>query len=223
MSGLLDPTPLAWQDPFLSGTNAPAATPGGPGSAAAAAVSSTPAAPGAPAATDPNAKAATAAATAKPKAIFPFTRPPTADFHTNPRYFRCPRGHGRLHAAVDLWAPHLTPIRAIADGTVIQAPYYFYLGTNALEVNHPGIGVVRYGEIDMKKVVHLKGGDKIKQGDIIAYVGLLTLNTTMLHFELYSGKEKGPLTVHTPPFQRRADLVNPTTFMEQLQKEAFGK
>ena len=45
----------------------------------------------------------------------------------------------------------------------------------------------------------------------------------MLHFELYDGTAKGPLTVRVPPFQRRKDLINPTKLMEQLQKAAFGQ
>jgi murein DD-endopeptidase MepM/ murein hydrolase activator NlpD len=206
MSGLLDPTPLAWQDP-LGTAGAPATTP-------------TPVTPGAPAATP---DAAAAAAPAALKAIYPLFIHATQDFHTGARYFRANRGGGRLHAAVDLIAPHLTKIRAIADGTVIQPAYFFYLGTNALEVNHPGIGVVRYGEIDMHQVVKFKAGDKVKQGDVIAYVGLLSTGSSMLHFELYDGSAKGPLTVHVPPFKRRKDLVNPTKLMEQLQKEAFGQ
>ena len=155
--------------------------------------------------------------------IYPLFIHATQDFHTGARYFRAPRAPGRIHAAVDLIAPHLTKIRAIADGTVIQPPYYFYTGTNALEVNHPGIGVVRYGEIDMHQVVKLKAGDKVKQGDLIAYVGRLDSGSSMLHFELYDGTAKGPLTVRVPPFQRRKDLINPTKLMEQLQKEAFGQ
>jgi murein DD-endopeptidase MepM/ murein hydrolase activator NlpD len=192
----------------------PAPTPTAP---TAPAAPTTPATPATPATAAPGAAAA-------PAARFPFDQPALADFHTGARYFRAPRGGGRLHAAVDLIAPHLRPIKAVADGVVIQAPYFFYLGTNALEVTHPGVGVVRYGEIDMHKVVHLKAGDKVKMGDVIAYVGLLSTGSSMLHFELYTGKLKGGLTDRgNPPVQRRRDLENPTTFMEQLQKAAFGR
>jgi murein DD-endopeptidase MepM/ murein hydrolase activator NlpD len=187
MSGLFDPTPIAWQGARQGALDSPSAKP------------------------------------AAPRAVFPLSTHPTQDFHTGPRGLRAHRSGGRLHAAVDLLAPHLTPIRAVADGTVIRPPYFFYLGTNALEVNHPGVGVVRYGEIDMRKVVALERGDQVSMGDIIAYVGLLSLGTSMLHFELYAGTAGGPLTVRTPPFQRRSDLVNPTPFMEQLQKAAFGQ
>ena len=75
----------------------------------------------------------------------------------------------------------------------------------------------------MQKVVHLKGGDKVKMGDVIAYVGLLSTGSSM-RFELYTGKMKGALTDRSnPPFERRRDLENPTTLMQQLQKAAFGR
>lgn len=149
--------------------------------------------------------------------VFPLFEAPLANYKTGARWFGAPRSGGRHHAAVDLIAPHLTRIRAVADGVVVQAPYYFYTGTNALEVNHPGVGVVRYGEIDKKKVVKLKAGDHVRAGDVIAYVGRLDSGSSMLHFELYSGKGKGPLTVRgNPPYQRRSDLVNPTSFMDKV-------
>ena len=95
------------------------------------------------------------AGAAEPKIIFPFSKPALADFHTGARFFGAPRP-GRKHAAVDLIAEFGRPIHAVADGKVLRAPYFFYLGTNALEVSHPGLGTVRYGEISIVKAVHLK-------------------------------------------------------------------
>ena len=89
-------------------------------------------------ATEPTATAAPAPVTGAPKIRFPYDEPALADFHTGARYYGAPRPGGRHHAAVDLLAPHLRPIRAVADGAVVQAPYFFYLGTDALEVHHPG-------------------------------------------------------------------------------------
>jgi murein DD-endopeptidase MepM/ murein hydrolase activator NlpD len=154
---------------------------------------------------------------------FPFDQRALADFRTGARYFGANRPHGRKHAGVDLIAPVGRPIHAIADGTVIQAPYYFYTGTNALEVHHPGVGTVRYGEINMHQVVRLRAGQQVRQGDLIAYVGRLDSGSSMLHFELYSGTGRGGLTVRSnPPYQRRSDLINPTTLMTRIQHEAFG-
>ena len=156
--------------------------------------------------------------------FFPLPKPPLATFRGGARYFGAPRSGGsRLHAACDLLAPVGTPIRAIADGVVLQAPYFFYSGTNALEVRHPGIGIVRYGEIHLNKVVHLKGGEHVRAGDIIAYVGRLDSGSSMLHFELYSGSASGSLTVRgNPPYQRRHDLVNPSTLVDELSRKSFG-
>lgn len=159
----------------------------------------------------------------KHKLVFPLFQPPLDSYRTGGRFFGAPRTH-RLHAACDLLNPYQAKIRAVADGVVIQSPYDFYEGTNALEIRHPGVGVVRYGEIDPRRTVHLKAGDHVKGGDVIAYVGRLNgTGASMLHFELYSGSASGQLTVFgNPPYQRRRDLVNPTSFIDKLLKTAFG-
>ncbi len=157
------------------------------------------------------------------KLVFPLFQPPLASYRTGGRYFGAPRTN-RLHAACDLLNPHRAKIRAVADGVVIQSPYDFYLGTNALEIRHPGVGTIRYGEIDPHKTVHLKAGDHVRGGDVIAYVGRLDgTGASMLHFELYTGSANGQLTVFgNPPYQRRKDLVNPTKFVTDLLKKSFG-
>ncbi len=106
-----------------------------------------------------------ASVTAAPKIRFPYDEPALADFHTGARYYGAPRPGGRHHAAVDLLAPHLRPIRAVADGAVVQAPYFFYLGTNALEVNHQALGsCAMAARSTCTRSPHLKAGDKVKMG-----------------------------------------------------------
>jgi murein DD-endopeptidase MepM/ murein hydrolase activator NlpD len=181
---------------------------------------------GAPVAPPPGAAAPRdqgAQAQAEGRLFFPLFQPPLASYRGGARYFGAPRSGGRLHAACDLLAPFGTKIRAIADGIVLQAPYYFYEGTNALEVQHPGIGVVRYGEISIVKAVHLRAGDRVEAGDVIAYVGRLDSGSSMLHFELYSGKAQGGLTNRgNPPYQRRRDLINPSSLVDKLYQGTFG-
>ena len=156
--------------------------------------------------------------------IFPLFQKPLASYKTGGRFFGAPRT-GRLHAAVDLLNPYLAPIRAIADGVVIQPVYSFYQGTNALEVHHPGVGTVRYGEITSRrdKQIVWKAGDKVEKGQTIAHVGILDGNSaSMLHFELYTGKGTGELTVFSKqPYERRWDLENPTSFIDHLLAETF--
>jgi murein DD-endopeptidase MepM/ murein hydrolase activator NlpD len=156
--------------------------------------------------------------------VYPLHHPCSGSFRDSPRFFGSPRDSGRLHAGVDLYAAYLSPIRAIADGHVIQPPYSFYDGTNALEVHHPGVGTVRYGEISSSKVVHWSSGAEVKCGQLIAYVGLLdSLQMSMIHFELYSGKASGPLTDYDNwPYQRRRDLVNPSSLVDRLYAATFG-
>jgi murein DD-endopeptidase MepM/ murein hydrolase activator NlpD len=166
----------------------------------------------------------TQAAATPTKLFFPIPFAPSESYKTRPRNFGAYRTSTRKHAGIDLYAPYLTQIRAISDGIVIQPAYSFYDGTNALEVTHPGIGVVRYGEISSAKVIKFKAGEKVTAGQLIAYVGKLdTLNRAMLHFELYSGKSSGALTVRSNlPYQRRKDLLNPTDLMDKLYKASFG-
>jgi murein DD-endopeptidase MepM/ murein hydrolase activator NlpD len=157
------------------------------------------------------------------KLIYPLPRPPVASYRTGGRHFGATRSGGRRkHAACDLLAPVNTPVRAIADGRVIRASYYFYENTNAIEVHHPGIGVVRYGELSMKKIVPLRAGDRVAVGDLVGYVGLLSYGASMLHFELYSGKASGDLTNGSSPFQRRSDLLNPSDLIDKLYRLTFG-
>jgi len=76
----------------------------------------------------------------------------------------------------------------------------------------------------------VKKGDKVHAGQQIAKVGHLigiTVPSDMLHFELYDKSASGPLTITDParskkradgiPFMRRADLIDPTSSLNQWQ------
>ncbi|HVK69896.1 MAG TPA: LysM peptidoglycan-binding domain-containing protein, partial [Polyangium sp.] len=157
------------------------------------------------------------------KLIFPLWKKATASWKDGPRYFGCPRSGGRKHGGVDLYAPFGSKIRAIADGVIIRAPYFFYDGTNALEVFHPGVGVVRYGEISSSKRVPVRAGQKVKCGEHIAYVGLLdSLGMSMIHFELFGERARGQaLTQMSGPYRRHPALKNPTPLIDKLHRLTF--
>jgi len=128
-----------------------------------------------------------------------------------------------LHAGCDLYAPFGTPIRAIADGVVIDDPYYFYDGTNALEVYHPGVGVVRYGEISISKGALVGRGDQVKVGQHMAYVGLLdSLQMHMLHFELFGESARGENLSGGGSYRRHPALKDPTSLIDKMHKLSFG-
>jgi len=145
---------------------------------------------------------------------------PAVDYKTSPRSFGCPRDGGRRkHAGCDIYAPIGTEVLAVEDGVVIQPVYFFYLGTYALEIKHDSGIVVRYGEIKRETPKVWKAGDRVSAGEVIGYVGQLQgLPMAMLHFELYSGAASGQLTTREAGgFQRRSDLLDPTSFLDACQ------
>jgi murein DD-endopeptidase MepM/ murein hydrolase activator NlpD len=154
-----------------------------------------------------------------PGLLFPFEKRPEQSYHEGARQFASSRSGGtRRHAGIDLYAPVGTPVRAMADGVVLQI-YAFYEGTWVIEVDH-GTFIARYGEVS-KKGIAVKALDDVKRGQNLGTVGKLNnLDISMLHLELYGTNadptEKGKaLTQKTrQPFQRRDDLINPTASID---------
>jgi murein DD-endopeptidase MepM/ murein hydrolase activator NlpD len=110
-----------------------------------------------------------------------------------------------------------TRIYAVANGRVTLGPYPFYHGTHAIEVNH-GKFTVRYCEI-RGAADGIAVGSIVAAHDCIAYVGRMFVDS-MLHFEMYSNRSFGPLTVESNPgFQRRADLIDPAPYLDRWALE----
>lgn len=150
--------------------------------------------------------------------VFPVRNWDRGNYRTGVRSFGANRSGGRRkHAAVDLYAPVGSPVCAVEDGTVVEAGA-FYLGTWAVVVRHAGF-VARYGEVQPRLAPGITAGASVKAGDVLGYVGRMNgLNISMLHFEMYRGTEAGPLTRRDlMPFQRRADLMNPTEYVDGLR------
>jgi murein DD-endopeptidase MepM/ murein hydrolase activator NlpD len=153
---------------------------------------------------------------------FPLPFVPEHDYHTGGRRFGAQRPNGRKHAGCDLIAKPGTPIIAVDRGLVLRSPYKFYLAksgdwTYALEVTHTGGYIVRYTEIG-GVADGIKTGVHVQEGQTIAYVGA----AKMLHLELYEGTVHGPLTDRSSAgFQRRADLQDPTGFLDSLRAELY--
>ena len=145
---------------------------------------------------------------------FPLSFVPSEDYKNSRLGFMAARpamGPRVLHGACDLIAPIGSTVYAVDDGVVVAGPYEFYLGVKAIEIKH-SLFTVRYGEIKAKTLV--KVGDKVTRGQPIAYVGKVGRGH-MLHFEMYSGAEKGSLTVKgNAPFNRRGDLMDPAPFLD---------
>ena len=129
-------------------------------------------------------------------------------------------GGARKHAAADLYRSKGDPIKAVTSGTVIRNTYFFYQGTYAIEVKHSGGFVVRYGELTGSSPT--RQNQAVSVGQTVGYMGKTTCCTPMLHFELYSGKATGPLK-GGGKYQRRSDLLNPTSYLKQWQANSFSK
>jgi len=81
----------------------------------------------------------------------------------------------RPHLAIDYAAPTGTPVSAIGDGTVIFKGWNNGYG-NYIEIRHPNNYVTGYGHLS-SFAKNLKEGQKVKQGEIIGYVGATGLAT----------------------------------------------
>lgn len=96
---------------------------------------------------------------------FPLGSRPKESYKTGMRRFGANRKGGRKHAGTDLCAPIGTPIYAMDDGQVTNGPYAFYLGTQAIEVNH-GKFIARYGEIS-GAATGITKGSTVKKGNLL--------------------------------------------------------
>lgn len=157
---------------------------------------------------------------------FPTIKRPSTSYREGMRRFRAGRSGGRrLHAACDLYRVKGEQTVSIASGKVLRGPYYFYQGTYALEVQHSGGFIARYGEILGTRVDGVSAGKSVKAGQKLGYIGKVNSGccTPMLHFELYSGTIKSNSLNGRNAFQRRADLMDPTKYLQKWEKAKFGE
>ena len=104
----------------------------------------------------------------------------------------------RAHRGVDYAAPTGTPIRAAGDGKVIFRGVQGGYG-NAVVLQHGGNITTLYGH--MSRFGGARVGARVRQGDIIGYVGKSGLATgPHLHYEYrVNGTHRNPRTVPLPP------------------------
>lgn len=104
----------------------------------------------------------------------------------------------RAHRGVDYAAPTGTPIRAAGDGKVtfrgVQGGY-----GNVIILQHGSNITTLYGH--MSKFADARVGSRVRQGDVIGYVGKSGLATgPHLHYEYrVNGVHRNPRTVSLPP------------------------
>jgi len=117
------------------------------------------------------------------------------------------------HLAIDYAANIGTPVMAVGDGTIIYAGWNGGFG-NYIDVKHNDIYSTQYAHLS----AYAKGityGAKVKQGQVIGYVGSTGWSTgPHLHYQIEkNGKLVNPLEIDLPP----GDPV------EEGKKEEFGK
>jgi len=104
----------------------------------------------------------------------------------------------RAHRGVDYAAPSGTPIRAAGDGKVLFRGVQGGYG-NTIVLQHGGNITTLYGH--MSRFASARVGARVKQGDVIGYVGKTGLATgPHLHYEYrVNGVHRNPRTVALPP------------------------
>ena len=117
----------------------------------------------------------------------------------------------RAHRGVDYAAPTGTPIRAAGDGKVLFRGIQGGYG-NVIILQHGSNITTLYGH--MSKFGKTRVGGRVKQGDVIGYVGKSGLATgPHLHYEYrVNGAHRNPRTVSLPP----ADPV-PAEYQEDFR------
>lgn len=103
----------------------------------------------------------------------------------------------RPHLGIDYAAGSGTPIRAVGDGVVRRAGWGNGFG-NVVEITHKRGYVTRYAH--MKGFAKgIRSGVRVKQGDVIGYVGMTGLATgPHLHFEFHeNGRAIDPKKVES--------------------------
>ena len=107
-------------------------------------------------------------------------------------------GYNRMHKGVDFSAPTGTPIMAAGDGVIERSSWYGSFG-NYVRIRHNGTYKTIYAHMS-KYGRGIKKGVRVRQGQIIGYVGATGRVTGRhLHYEVYmNGKQVNPLTLKIP-------------------------
>jgi murein DD-endopeptidase MepM/ murein hydrolase activator NlpD len=110
-------------------------------------------------------------------------------------------GYTRMHKGVDFAAPTGTPIYAAGDGTVEIVETERGFG-KYIRIRHNGQLSTAYAH--MSRFARLAPGARVKQGEIIGYVGSTGRSTgPHLHYEvLVDGAQVNPLSVDLPTGNR---------------------
>lgn len=111
----------------------------------------------------------------------------------------------RAHLGTDYGAPHGTPVKATAAGTVVRAGTWSSFG-RIVEIRHVKGFSTRYAHLS-SIAAGVRVGAFVQQGQVIGRVGSSGLATgPHLHYEfLQNGKQRNPATLELPSAERLED------------------
>ncbi|MBD25679.1 MAG: peptidase M23 [Candidatus Marinimicrobia bacterium] len=107
-------------------------------------------------------------------------------------------GYTRMHKGVDFGAPTGTPVMAAGDGIIKKRARWGSYG-NYVRIRHGSNYETAYGHLS-RYARGIKTGSRVKQGEIIGYVGMTGGATgPHLHYEiLLNNKQVNPMTIKFP-------------------------
>jgi murein DD-endopeptidase MepM/ murein hydrolase activator NlpD len=101
--------------------------------------------------------------------------------------FDDPRSGGRRHEALDILAPHGTPVLAVEDGVIARLFKSAQGGITIYQFDPATQYVYYYAHLD-RYAENLREGDRVRRGQVIGYVGTTgnaPKNTPHLHFAIF--------------------------------------
>lgn len=106
----------------------------------------------------------------------------------------------RPHHGIDYAAPVGTPVKTIGDGVVIEKGFQGGGAGNYLKVKHNATYTTTYMHLS-RFGKGIQKGSRVKQGDVIGYVGSTGLSTgPHLDFRVHKNNQPiNPLTMESPP------------------------
>ena len=106
----------------------------------------------------------------------------------------------RAHHGVDYAAPTGTPVKSIGDGVVVERAFQRNGAGNYLKVKHNSVYTTTYMHLS-KFGSGIAKGTRVKQGQVIGYVGSTGLSTgPHLDFRVHKNNQPiNPLTMEAPP------------------------
>ncbi|MDH3474113.1 MAG: M23 family metallopeptidase [Rhodospirillales bacterium] len=107
-------------------------------------------------------------------------------------------GYTKMHRGTDFAAPRGTPVYAAGDGVIEKAGRNGSYG-KYVRIRHNGTYKTAYAHLN-GYAKGIRGGQRVKQGQVIAYVGSTGRSTgPHLHYEVHvNGKQANPLRIKLP-------------------------